>query len=80
MAVMAEGIKRTLDAGQELTGENIRASLEGIEGFSTGDVTGPLTFSPVDHRGNDTGRLYQVRSSVWEPVTDFLTSRIPINQ
>ena len=80
MAVMAEGIKRTLDAGQELTGENIHASLEGIKGFSTGDVTGPLTFSPVDHRGNDTGRLYQVKSSAWEPVTDFLTSRIPINQ
>ncbi len=80
MAAMSEGIKRTLDAKQPLTGENIRANLEGLQNFDTGNVTGPLTFSPTDHRGNDATKLYQVRSGTWEPVTDYLHSRLPIGQ
>ncbi len=76
MATMVEGIKRTLDAGKELTGENLRASLEGIQNFETGGVTAPLNFSPTDHRGNDAARIHQVKSDKWVPITDFIRSRI----
>ena len=42
MAIMAEGIKRTLDQGKPVTGENIRAALETIQNFDTGGVTSPI--------------------------------------
>ncbi len=76
MATMVEGIKRTLDAGKDLTGENLRASLEGIQNFETGGVTAPLNFSPTDHRGNDAARIHQVQGGKWVPITDFVRSRI----
>ncbi len=78
MAVMAEGIKRTLDAGKPLTGENIRASLEGIQNLSTGDVTTPISFSASDHRGNDAAKVHQVKDGKWAPISDYIKSRIPI--
>lgn len=76
IATMVEGIKRTLDAGKDLTGENLRASLEGIQNFETGSVTAPLNFSPTDHRGNDAARIHQVQGGKWVPITDFVRSRI----
>ena len=77
-ATMVEGIKQTLDAKKDLTGENIRAGLEGLKNFSTGDVTAPISFSPTDHRGNDKAKVHQVQNGVWTPVTDFMQSRIPV--
>lgn len=74
MAVMAEGIKRVVEQGQEVTGENIRAALESIQNFDTGGVTYPITFSPQSHRGNIGTRVYQVQSGKWIAVTDFITA------
>ncbi|NOX60465.1 MAG: ABC transporter substrate-binding protein [Chloroflexi bacterium] len=74
--VMLEGVKRTLDAKKELTGANLRTSLEGIQNFDTGDVTAPLNFSPTDHRGNDAAKLYQVQNGQWVAVSDYIHSRI----
>ncbi len=74
--VMLEGVKRTLEAKKDLTGANIRASLEGIQNYDTGDVTAPLTFSPTDHRGNDAAKLYQVQGGKWVAVSDYIKSRI----
>ena len=62
-------------AGKELTGENIKASMEGLKDFSTGNVTAPITFTGSDHRGNKTLKVYQVKGGKWEPVTDFLTAQ-----
>ncbi len=72
MAVMVEGIRRTLDAGQDLTGPNIKAALEGIKDFDTGGVTPPITFTPSDHRGNRAIRIYQVQKGKWIAVTDYI--------
>ena len=78
-ATMVEGIKRTLDAGKDINdGANIRASLEAMKNFSTGDVTKPITFSPTDHRGNDSAKIHQVQNGQWVPITDYLQSRIPV--
>ena len=71
MAVLAEGIGRVIEAGQEVTGENIKAALEGVSQMDMGGVTAPITFSPEDHRGAKAVRLYRVDGGVWDPITDF---------
>jgi branched-chain amino acid transport system substrate-binding protein len=71
MAVMAEGIRRTLEAGQELTGPNIKSALEMLDGFDTGGVSVPLTFGPDDHRGSKGLRLFVVEDGAWRPISDF---------
>jgi hypothetical protein len=48
MAVMVEGIK---NAGSNVTGETIKASLEKIKDFDTGGVTSKITFTPQSHKG-----------------------------
>ena len=72
MAVMAEGIRRTIDEGQALTGENIKAALESLRDFETGGVTAPITFTPEDHRGSKAMRLFKVENGEWKQLTDFL--------
>ena len=74
MAVMAEGIERVLKSGDELTGENIKAALETIQNFDTGDVTSPLSFSSSSHRGNNSLRLYQVQDGKWVAISDFISA------
>lgn len=74
MAVMAEGIKHTLDAGQELTGENIKAALEGIQNFDTQGVTAPISFSPISHKGNKALRLFKVENGQWVQASDFISA------
>jgi len=78
-ATMVEGIKRTLDAKKDISnGANIKATLEALKNFSTGDVTAPISFSPQDHRGNDKAKIHQVQGGKWVPITDYLQSRIPV--
>lgn len=74
MAIMAEGIKRTLDQGKPVTGENIRAALETIQNFDTGGVTSPISFSPASHKGNNALRLYEVKSGKWTQLSDFISA------
>ena len=71
MAVMAEGIRRTVQAGLELTGPNIKASLETLDAWDTGGVSVPITFTADDHRGSKGLRLYVVENGAWRPVTEF---------
>ncbi|MFQ5577710.1 MAG: ABC transporter substrate-binding protein [Anaerolineae bacterium] len=72
MQVMSEGIKRTMDAGKEVTGENIKAALEGISGYDTGDITTPLTFTGQNHAGNKALRMFEVQSGSWQPISDYI--------
>lgn len=74
MATMAEGIKKTLDANKPLNGENIRASLESMQKFETGGITAPISFSATSHKGNSSTRLYQVKSSKWMQISDFVSA------
>jgi branched-chain amino acid transport system substrate-binding protein len=71
MALMAEGIKLTLDNGLEVTGENIKKSLESIQNFDTGAVTARISYSPNSHKGTDAALLYQVQAGKWLPLADF---------
>ena len=63
MHIMAEGIRHTLDAGEDLTGPAIRESLETMGPIDTGGVIGEGTveFSADSHRGSTTTGLYEVK-------------------
>ncbi len=74
MAVMAEGVRRVLDAGEELNGENLRAALEGIKDFDTGGVTAPISFSSTSHKGNSALRLFQVQNGQWVQISDYISA------
>ena len=74
MATMMNGIETVLANGDELTGENIKAALEGMSNFDTGGVTSPLSFSATSHRGNNSLRLYQVEGGVWVSISDFISA------
>ncbi len=71
MATMVEGIRKTLEGGKALTGENIKASLESISNFDTGGVTVPITFTPQDHHGSKGMRFFKVEGGKWVQFTDF---------
>ncbi len=74
MSVMAEGIRRAAAKGQ-ISGETIRTELEGLQEFSTGGITAPITFGPQDHQGARALRLYQVRDAKWIAITDFIEAK-----
>ena len=66
MHVMAEGIRHTLDEGKDLTGPNIRESLETMGPVDTGEVIGDGTveFSPESHRGTVYSNIYTVEDGI----------------
>ncbi|GAB4491820.1 MAG: ABC transporter substrate-binding protein [Anaerolineales bacterium] len=74
MATMAAGIEAAIKAGKEPTGENIRAGLESLQNFSTGDVTAPISFSASSHRGNNALHLYKVSGGAWVQVSDAISA------
>lgn len=70
--LMTEAAKRTLDAGQDLTADNMKAALNTIEDFDTGGIVGV----PISVPGNTVpvGRIYQydAASQRMEPVSDWI--------
>jgi branched-chain amino acid transport system substrate-binding protein len=74
MAVMTEGIRRTIQQGKPVTGENIRGGLESIQNFDTGGVTAPISFSPTSHKGNNALRMFKVENGKWVQVSDYISA------
>lgn len=68
--VMLEGVKR---AGDNLTGEGIKAGLESLSGFDTGGLAAPVTFTPESHRGSEKVRLAKVTNGKFEYLTDWIS-------
>ena len=72
VVIMTEAIKRTLDAGRELTGDNLKAAIDGIEDWDTGGLIGV----PVSFRNNSIpiGRIYQGNPATgrMDPVSDWI--------
>lgn len=68
--VMMEGFKR---AGKDLNGESLVESLEGIKGFDTGGLTGPISYSPTSHNGGSTWKIFKADPSTGKyiPMTDW---------
>lgn len=63
MDVMAQGMAHTLKEGDELTGSDLRASLETMGGIDTGGVigNGTVEFSKDSHRGSNSTGIYQAQ-------------------
>jgi branched-chain amino acid transport system substrate-binding protein len=74
MATMVEGIRMVLNDGKEANGANIKAALESLQNFSTGDVTSPISFSSSSHKGNKALKLYQVEGGKWMNVSEFISA------
>lgn len=70
MHVMAEGIRHTLEQEQDLTGANIRESLETMGPIDTGEVIGDGTveFSSDSHRGTVFSGIYVVEDGALTEV------------
>ena len=70
--ILTEVITRTLDAGKEFTGDNLKETLDGIRDWNTGGLIGV----PVTFRNNSipVGRIYQGNSATgrMDPVSDWI--------
>lgn len=68
-----EGMKR---AGKDLDGQSLVNALETIQNLDMEDLTGPISYSPTDHKGNDYARMYKadIKKGYFVPVTDWIKS------
>jgi len=70
--LFVEAAKRTLAAGQELNGRNLKAALNTIENFDTGGIIGV----PITIKGNSipVGRIYRADSKqkLMVPASDWI--------
>ena len=70
--LMSEAVKRTLEASKELTGANLKASLNTIKDFDTGGIFGV----PVSIPGNSVpvGRIYRydAKQKQMVPASDWI--------
>ena len=71
--IMREGLIR---AGEELNGDSIANALETIQNLDMSGLTGPISYSPTKHKGNDYARLYKadVEKGYFVPITDWVTA------
>ena len=76
MSVILEGVRQVVENGEELTGANVKAALESLDGYSTGDVTSDtISFSPDDHRGNRSLIIFSVEMGEWQAASDIINLR-----
>ncbi len=70
--VYVEAIRRTVEAGKPVTGDNLRAALATIKDWDVGGLMGKVTF--VDNKV-PTGRVYRanVQKGIFEPASDWIT-------
>lgn len=67
--ILTEVIRR---AGDNVTGETVKAAFETFSEVDLGGIGAPLTFTPTDHGGTDKARIYQVQNGRFVPLTDFV--------
>ncbi|QGZ33773.1 ABC transporter substrate-binding protein [Stappia indica] len=71
--LFTEAAKRTLEAGKELNGANLKAALNSIENFDTGGIIGV----PISIPGNSipVGRIYRYDASAQQmkPASDWIS-------
>jgi hypothetical protein len=68
--ICAEGLRR---AGRDLTPDTLVDAYETFINFSTGDISGPVSYSKNDHKGGRTYKMYrtEVEKQTFVPITDF---------
>jgi hypothetical protein len=68
--LLLEGIAR---AGENLNPDSCVKALESIKDFDTQGLCGPVTFSPTDHKGFSSVKLFKAdpTSGKLIPITDW---------
>ena len=68
--LLLEGIAR---AGKDLTPGSCVKGLEGIKDFNTQGLCGPITFSPTDHKGFSSAKIFRADPSSGKlvPITEW---------
>lgn len=57
--ILTEGLKK---AGRDLTSNALIEAIEGLKNLDTGGITGPITYSPQDHKPGEYARIDKVDS------------------
>ena len=70
LSILCEGMSR---AGRNLTPESCVQALESMKNYDTGGLCGPITFSPTDHKGFSSCKLFKSDPSSGKlvPITDW---------
>ena len=68
--ICAEGLKR---AGKNLNPDTLVEAYETFNNFSTGGISGPVSYSKTNHKGGTINKLYKVdvKNQTFIPITDF---------
>lgn len=75
-SLVTEAIERAAASG-EVTGDSIFAAFETFDGWDTGGVTAPVTYTSTDHRGVKGMRIYEIREGKFQPVTEMRIASAP---
>ncbi len=70
MHVMAEGIRKIIADGEEVTGPALKTALEELGPVSTGGVSADVEFSDESHRGMSSSGVYQVEGGKMVQVAE----------
>ncbi|MBI3827614.1 MAG: ABC transporter substrate-binding protein [Candidatus Rokubacteria bacterium] len=57
-----------------IIGDDVKAGMEKIRGFTLGGLTPPLEITPTDHEGGGRLQVWQVKGARFVPVTDWFTA------
>lgn len=68
--ILVEGIKQ---AGDNVTGEAIKAGLEKLNNLDLGGLAAPVTFTAESHKGTKHIRLARVEKGKFVPITEYIT-------
>lgn len=70
MHIMAEGLRKVIAGGGEVTGAALKKALEEVGAVSTGGVSADVQFSGESHRGSSTSGVYEVEDGTMTQVAD----------
>lgn len=73
-SIQIEAVKNALkiSGGQKPTGEQVKAGMEQIKGFTLGGLVPPLEITSSDHEGGGWVRIFSVKGGKLEPATDWM--------
>ncbi len=70
MHVMAEGLRKLIEDGEEVSGANLKTALEELGSVSTGGVSADVEFSAESHKGMSSSGVYTVEGGEMVQVAE----------
>ena len=72
MHVMAEGLRKLISDGEEVTGPKLKVAIEEMGAVSTGGVTADVEFTGESHRGMSSSGVYRVEGGKMVQVQELV--------